>query len=65
MRNVYHIERGISKLTDGRVNPTYETATVITIVLLGFLLRIKSFNELNYLIINPTIKSCVNDTFMV
>ena len=50
MRNVYHIERGISKLTDGRVNPTYETATVITIVLLGFLLRIKSFNELNYLI---------------
>ena len=47
MKNVYHIERGLSKLKDVRVSPTYETELVITIVLFGFLLRIESFNELN------------------
>lgn len=52
MKNVYHIERGLNKLTDGRINPTYNTAKVVTIVLLGFLLRIKSFNELNLMIKN-------------
>jgi hypothetical protein len=43
MKNVYHIERGLNKLSDGRVNPTYSTGKVILPVLLGFLLRIKSF----------------------
>ena len=52
MKNVYHIENGLNKLSDGRVNPTYKTAQVITLVLLGFLLRIKSFNELNLMIKN-------------
>ena len=52
MKNVYDIENGINKLSDGRVNPTYETAQVITLVLLGFLLRIKIFNELNLMIKN-------------
>jgi len=47
MKNVYHIESEPNKLTDLRVNPTYDTAQVITLVLLGFLLRMKSFNELN------------------
>ncbi|AVK48351.1 hypothetical protein AXY43_10065 [Clostridium sp. MF28] len=47
MKNVYYIESELNKLTDLRVNPTYDTAQVITLVLLGFLLRIKSFNELN------------------
>ncbi len=46
MKNVYHIEAGLNKLTDSRVNTTYNTAQVITPVLFGFLLRIKSFNEL-------------------
>ena len=23
MKNVYHVERGLNKLSDGRVNPTY------------------------------------------
>jgi transposase len=40
----------LSKLTDARANPTYKTEQVIMIVLLGFLLRIKSFNELNFMI---------------
>ena len=51
-KNVYYIENGLNKLSDGRVNPTYETAQVITLVLLGFLLKIKSFNELNLMIKN-------------
>ncbi|MDR3585792.1 MAG: hypothetical protein P4L59_10790 [Desulfosporosinus sp.] len=52
MKNVYHIQRGLNKLSDGRVNPTYSTGQVIMPVLLGFLLRIKSFNELNFMIKN-------------
>lgn len=52
MKNVYHIERGLNKLSDGRVNPTYSTGQVILPVLIGFLLRIKSFNELNLMIQN-------------
>jgi hypothetical protein len=52
MKNVYHIENGLNKLSDERVNPTYNTAQVITLVLLGFLLRVKSFNELNLMIKN-------------
>ena len=46
MKKVYHIETGLKKLTDARINPTYNTAQVITPVLFGFILRIKSFNEL-------------------
>jgi len=56
MKNVYHIENGLNKLSDGRVNPTYKTAQVITLVLLGFLLRVKSFNELNLMIKNNEFK---------
>lgn len=52
MKNVYHIENGLNKLSDGRANPTYNTTKVITLVLFGFLLRIKSFNELNLMIKN-------------
>ena len=47
IKNVYNIESKINKLTDRRVNPSYKTGQVILPVLLGFLLRIKSFNELN------------------
>ena len=52
MKNVYHVDRGLNKLSDGRVNPTYSTGQVILPVLFGFLLRIKSFNELNFMINN-------------
>ena len=52
MKNVYHLEHGLNKLSDGRVNPTYCTGQVILPVLFGFLLRIKSFNELNFMIKN-------------
>ena len=52
MKNVYHLERGLNKLSDGRVNPIFSTGQVILPVLFGFLLRIKSFNELNLMIKN-------------
>jgi len=48
MKNVYHIENGIRKLKDGRVNPTYNTAQVIMPLLLGFMIRIESMNELKF-----------------
>ncbi|WP_088185768.1 hypothetical protein [Desulfosporosinus sp. FKA] len=52
MKNVYQIDRGLNKLSDRRVNPTYSTGQVILPVFFGFLLRIKSFNELNFMIKN-------------
>ena len=52
MKNVYHLDRGLNKLSDGRVNPTYSTGQVIMPVLFGFSLRIKSFNELSLMIKN-------------
>ncbi len=50
IKNVYNIERGLYKLKDGRIGATYNTGQVIFTVLLGFLLRIRSFNELNYML---------------
>lgn len=35
-KNVYPIERGLNKVTDRRVNPTYKISQVITLVLFGF-----------------------------
>lgn len=50
MKNVYKIDEGLRLLTDGRINPTYQTGHVVSLALFGFLLRIRSFNELNNLI---------------
>lgn len=50
MKNVYHIDQGINKLKDGGVNPKYKTRQVILPLLLGFLLRIKSMNELKFML---------------
>ena len=50
MKNVYHIDRGIGKLSDGRKNPKYKAAQVITPLLLAFMLRIKSMNELKLML---------------
>ena len=55
-KNVYHIDYKVNKLTDGRVHPTYSKGQVIVPVLFGFLLRIKSFNELNLMIKNQEFK---------
>jgi len=52
MKNVYHLDRGLNKLSDGRTNPTYSTNQVIQPVLFGFLMRVKSFNELSLMIKN-------------
>ena len=50
IKKVYKIDEGLRSLTDGRINPTYQTGHVASLALFGFLLRIKSFNELNNLI---------------
>lgn len=57
IKNVYHIERSISKLSDGRKNPKYKTAQVITPLLLGFMLRIKSMNELKLMLYENQFKN--------
>lgn len=46
-KNVFKIEKSLSKLKDGRKNPTYKTAHVVLPVLIGFVIRIRSFNTLN------------------
>ena len=50
MKKVYHIDRQIEQIADSRLNPTYKTSLTISLVLVGFFLRIKSFNQLNYMI---------------
>lgn len=50
IKNVYHIEMQIEYATDDRVNPTYKTPQIISLVLTGFLLRVQSFNQLNHMI---------------
>ena len=57
MKNVYHIDRGINKLKDKRVNPKYKTAQVILPLLLGFMLRIKSMNELKFMLYENEFKN--------
>ena len=47
IKKVYNIDKQIHTLTDGRINPSYKTGHVILPVLLGFIVRIKSFNELS------------------
>ena len=50
IKNVYHIDKQIEHITDNRLNPTYQTSQIISLVLTGFLLRIKSFNQLSFMI---------------
>ena len=47
----------MSKLTDGRVNPTYKTSKVILPLLIGFIVRIKSMNELNCMLKENELKN--------
>ena len=50
IKNVYHIDSQIEYVTNNRVNPTYKLSKIISLVLMGFLLRIQSFNQLNCMI---------------
>ena len=50
IKNVYYIDKQMAHISDERVNPTYKTSQIISLVLTTFLLRIKSFNQLNYMI---------------
>ena len=57
MKNVYHIDHGLSRLTDKRVSPKYKTPQIILITLLAFQLRIKSMNEVKFLLKENEFKS--------
>ena len=48
IKKVYHIEDALKVLKDGRKNPLYTTAEAVLPVLLGFIMRMQSFNELKY-----------------
>ena len=48
INNVYHIDKQIEHISDKKLNPTYKTPQIISLVLTGFLLRMKSFNSLNH-----------------
>ena len=50
IKNVYQIDKQMEYVTDSRVNPTCKTPQIISLVLIGFLLRIQSFNQLNCMI---------------
>jgi len=56
IKDVYSIETGIRNLQDKRTNPTYKTDKIVIPVLFGFILWIRSFNELNYMIKNNEFK---------
>ncbi len=45
-KKVYRIEESLKLLKDTRKNPSYTTAETVLPVLLGFIMRIQSFNEL-------------------
>ncbi len=57
IKNVYNIDKLLSKIKDGRKNLSYKTRQVILPVLLGFILRIRSFNELNNIIVSGEFKN--------
>ncbi len=44
-KNIYNIEREINKLKDKRKYPKYKTSQIIFLILMDFMLRIKSMNE--------------------
>jgi len=50
IKTVYNIDKQVKKLGDNRLNPTYKTSQIISLVLTGFLLRIRSFHQLNFMI---------------
>ena len=50
IKNVYHIDKYVKHISDFRLNPTYKTLEIISLALMGFLLRVQSFNELNCMI---------------
>lgn len=59
IKDVYNVEEGLRNLKDERKNPTYKTNKVILPVLFGFILRIRSFNELNNMIKNKDFKNAL------
>jgi hypothetical protein len=58
MKNVFDVEKGLNNLTDGRKNPTFKTKLLVLPVLFGFIIRTRSFNELNNYIVKMSLRIC-------
>lgn len=59
MKKVFNIDEGLNRLSDGRKNPNYNTKQVVLPVLLGFLLRVRSFNYLKDMILDDDFKRVI------
>ena len=57
MKNVFDVEKGLNNLADGRKNPTFKTKLVVLPVLFSFIIRTRSFNELNNCIVKNEFKN--------
>ncbi len=58
-KKVLNIEKCLNELKDGRKKPTYTTEQVVLPVLMGFLLRTRSFNNLNNMIKDNDFKNII------
>lgn len=59
-KKVYHIEESLNQLKDTRKNPTYTIGSAVLPVLLGFIMRIQSFNELKFRIRSNDFRTIVS-----
>ena len=50
MKKEYHLDKQIEQIKDNSLNPSHKTSQIIFLVLVGFLLRIQSLNQLNFMI---------------
>lgn len=62
MKKTFKIEDRLGRLTDSRINPSHSTSEGIVSVLLGFLVRIQSFNELKYRLKSKDFKGIISRT---
>ena len=58
-KKVLNIQKGLKGLKDGRQNPVYPTEQIVLVVLMGFLMRTRSFNNLNNMIKDDDFKYIV------
>jgi hypothetical protein len=50
IKNVYHVDKAFNDLTDKRVYPEYKTKQIATLIMIAFMLRIESFNDLKFIL---------------
>ncbi len=61
-KKTYQVEKLLKGLTDTRKGAMFKTSEIVIPVLLGFLFRIDSFNELNYMLKDKRFKQLIHPT---